>query len=67
MGKPIDATHIYKNYRGKWVAVKTPTDMTVVASGKTLMEASKKAEEKGFDHPVYMQIPKKVLPIIGIF
>ncbi len=65
----IDMTMIYsnKNYKGKWVALKSfISNPEVVAYAKTLKETLKKAEKKGFEHPVIMQIPKKVLPIVGI-
>lgn len=65
----IDMTMIYsnKNYKGNWVALKSFTsNPAVIAYAKTLKETLKKAEEKGFQHPVIMQIPKNILPIIGI-
>ncbi len=56
-----------KNYRGNWVALKSFTsNPTVIAYSKTLKETLKKADEKGFKHPVLMQIPKEILPIVGI-
>lgn len=65
----IDMTKIYsnKNYKGNWVALKSFTsNPEVVAYAKTLKETLKKAEKKGFEHPVIMQIPTKNLPIVGI-
>ena len=64
----IDMTHIYgnKNYKGKWVAIKSfETKPKVVAIGKSLKEAMDKAAQKGYELPLMMQIPKKVLPFIG--
>ena len=62
----IDMTKIYKDYKGKWVAVKDyETRPAVVASGKTLKEAMEKAQQKGFKMPLMMQIPKKVLYFVG--
>ena len=63
--KAIDMTGIYRNYKGKWVALKSPTDMTVIASGKTLHEALGKAKEKGFKMPMMVDVPKKILPFVG--
>jgi predicted RNase H-like HicB family nuclease len=40
----IDWTHIYNDYKGKWVAIKSD-HKTVVASGKTAVEASTLAEK----------------------
>ena len=62
-------TMIYsnRNYKGNWVALeKYESNPKVVAYAKTLKDTLKIAEEKGFEHPVIMQIPKKVLPIIGV-
>lgn len=65
----IDMKKIYsnKNYRGNWIALKSFTsNPEVIAYAKTLKETLKKADEKGFNHPVIMQIPKQILPIVGI-
>ncbi len=65
----IDMKKVYsnKNYRGNWVALKSfVSDPEVVAYAKTLKQTIKKAEKKGFEHPVLMQIPKEILPIVGI-
>lgn len=65
----IDMTMIYsnKNYKGNWVALKSFTsNPKVIAYAKTLKETLKIAEDKGYEHPVIMQIPKKVLPIAGV-
>ena len=65
----IDMTKIYsnKNYRGNWVALRSFTsNPEVLAYAKTLKETLKKASGKGFKHPVIMQIPKQILPIVGI-
>ncbi len=65
----IDMTMIYsnRNYRGKWVALeKYISNPRVIAFAKTLKETLKKSGQKGFEHPVIMQIPTKILPIVGI-
>lgn len=65
--KALDMTKVYRDYKGKWVALKSFTsNPEVVASGKILKETLEKAEKKGFKHPVVTQIPKKILPIVGI-
>jgi len=66
--KAIDWTHIYgsKKYRGKWVAVRSIADTEVIASSKTLKDTLRKAEKKGVKHPMVAQIPKKILPIVGV-
>ena len=65
----IDMKKVYSNksYRGNWVALKSFTsNPKVITYAKTLKETLKKADEKGFKHPVIMQIPKQILPIVGI-
>lgn len=65
----IDMTHIYgnKNYKGNWVTLKSfISNPEVISYAKTLEEALKLAEAKGYEHPVIMRIPKEILPIVGI-
>ncbi len=61
----IDWTSIYKKYKGLWVALQDD-EITVISSGKTLEEATKKAQGKGFDNPIYMQVPQKLNYFVGI-
>ena len=63
--KAIDMTKIYRNYKGKWVALKSPTDRAVVASAKTLKQTLKIAKKKGYEMPMVVQIPTEILPIVG--
>ena len=58
---------VYRDYRGKWVALAGPTSNKVVASGKNLKKVVEEAEKKGYEMPVLAQIPKKILPIVGPF
>ncbi len=65
----IDMTHIYSNqtYKGNWVAmIDFETKPKVVAYAKTLHRVLQKAQQKGYEHPAVTQIPKEVLPIVGI-
>lgn len=67
--KAIDMTKIYanKNYKGNWVAMENfESNPKVVAYAKTLKETLEKAEKKGYKHPAVTQIPRKILPIVGI-
>lgn len=41
----IDWTHIYTKYKDLWVAL-IDDEVTVISSGKSLEETSKKAEKK---------------------
>lgn len=60
----IDWTKIYKQYKGLWVAL-LDDQTTVVASGKTLKDAMKGAQAKGFNEPIVMRIPTEIAPYIG--
>lgn len=55
--KAIDMTKIYRDYKGKWVAL-TLDYKTVITSGKTLKEILEDSKKKGFEHPLVTQIPK---------
>ena len=60
----IDWTHIYKKYKGLWVALKDD-EVTVISSGKTLDETAKKAEQRGFKEPIFFKVPKKLTYFVG--
>lgn len=60
----IDWTHIYKTYKGLWVALEED-EKTVISSGKTLNETAKKAEKKGFDNPIFYKVPQKLSYFVG--
>ena len=67
--KAIDMKAIYanKDYKGNWVALKSFTsNPEVISHAKTLKETLERAEQKGFKHPIIMQIPKQILPIVGV-
>lgn len=63
--KTIDMTDIHKKYKGLWVALKGPSSNIVIASGKTLKTTMRKAKKEGYKLPVMLQVPKRVLPIVG--
>jgi len=46
-------------YEGKYVALKSFEDSTVISDGITPQEAYEKAVEKGFAHPVLVFVPLK--------
>lgn len=64
--KAIDWSSIYRKYKGLWVGLKDD-EITVVASGKTVKEVMKKAQKKGFKHPILFRMPTKILPYVGGF
>ena len=45
-------------YEGKYVALKSFKDNTVIASGKAPVDALKEAEKKGFADPVVVFVPQ---------
>ena len=60
----MDWTKIHKKYKGLWVAL-ADDEMTVLGSGKTLMEAVSKAKKKSSKTPIVMRVPEKLLPFVG--
>ncbi len=60
----INWTHIYKKYKGFWVALKAD-EKTVVASGKTAKEAWLSAQKQGYSKPILAKIPKEVVGYVG--
>ena len=38
---------------------------TVISFGKTLDETAKKAKQKGFDDPIFMQVPQNITYFAG--
>ncbi len=64
--KAIDMTKVYSEYKGLWVALEGPNSNKVVAFGKNLKKVLKEAKAKGFDLPLMLQAPKKILPIVGL-
>ncbi len=63
--KALDMTQVYRDYKGKWVALEGPNSNKVVASGKNLKKVVEEAQKKGIAMPVMTQIPKEILPIVG--
>ncbi len=64
--KAINMKAIYREYKGKWVALESITNIKVVASGKNLKEVLGQAEQKGFKMPLMVQVPREILPIVGL-
>ncbi len=64
--KAIDWKEIYKEYRGMWVAL-DDDELTVIASGKTPLEALTAAQASGKEKPILAQMPEKLLTYVGPF
>lgn len=62
--KSIDWTHLYKKYKGLWVAL-MDDEITVISAGKSLEETSKKAVKKGFKDPIFYFVPKNLTYFAG--
>jgi hypothetical protein len=62
--EPVDWTELYRDYAGKWVALKDDEE-TVIASGETLEEAQERATEKGAEDPIFTRVPEESLPFVG--
>lgn len=62
--KTIDFTEIYKQYKGKWVAL-TEDESKVVASGSDAKRVFNEAKKKGCKVPILFKVPSKFLPYIG--
>ncbi len=60
----IDLTHIYKKYKGLWVAL-DKTYKKVISSDTTAKGAYEKALKKGAEKPTLFRVPKQNLPFVG--
>lgn len=61
----IDWTKIFKQYRGKWIALRDD-EKTVIASGKSVKEVMAKASKRGFPLPILFLVPTKSVAYIGL-
>lgn len=57
-----DWTHIFRDYKGLWVAI---NGKDVVGSGKTPLEARKKAIEANYPKAGLFHVPKKEGSFVG--
>ena len=59
-----DWSNIQKEYKGKWVALEDD-EVTVIASGKTLLEALGKSKKKGNESPIFARMPSELIGFVG--
>jgi len=59
----IDLTQVFKEYKGRWVALGRD-EKTVLASGKNASEVYSRAQKK-LKKPILFRVPSKLLPYIG--
>jgi hypothetical protein len=60
----IDWTEIYKNYKGRWVALEDD-EQTVVGNGESAREALDAARENGYEQPIVTRMPAVFSTFIG--
>jgi hypothetical protein len=61
--KPIDLRHVYKHYKGMWVALINDTE--VVSADKSVRNVVEQAKKKGYENPLLFKVPKNDLPFVG--
>ena len=61
--KPIDLSHVYKKYKGLWVALIHDTE--VISADKSVRKVVEQAKKKGYHHPLLFKVPKNDLPFVG--
>lgn len=55
--RAVDLTRVFKNYRGKWVALSSSDQTKVIGSGRTLKQALRQSVKKGENDPVFLSVP----------
>lgn len=61
----IDWTKIYREYKGKWVALKDD-ERTVIGVGKTAKLALLRAKKSGYQDPILHRVPAVNRLYVGI-
>jgi hypothetical protein len=61
--KAIDLRHVYKKYKGKWVALINDTE--VVSADKSVRNVVEQAKKKGYENPLLFKVPNNDLPFVG--
>ena len=60
----INWIKLFKDYKGQWVALKDD-EKTVIVAGINPKTVRDTARKKGFEHPILMKVPAKLIPYIG--
>jgi hypothetical protein len=60
----LDWTHLYKHYKGQWVAL-ADDETTVIAAGSTAREAREKSVLKGSSDPFLFRVPDTLDAFVG--
>ena len=61
--KPVDLSHVYKQYKGLWVALVNDTE--VISADKSVRKVVEQAKKKGYEKPLLFKVPKNDLPFVG--
>ncbi|MFL5587435.1 MAG: DUF5678 domain-containing protein [Ktedonobacteraceae bacterium] len=61
--KAIDLSHVYKKYKGLWVALINDTE--VISADKSVRKVVEQAKKKGYEKPLLFKVPKNDLPFVG--
>jgi len=57
----INWTHIYKRYKGLWVALKDD-EVSIIASGKTVKDVMEESKKEGFNASLLFRVPARIIP-----
>lgn len=60
-----DWTRLYKNYKGRWVALAADAE-TVLGVGATAREALEKAKKKSPETPFLTRVPATLSAYVGV-
>ncbi|MBI5613939.1 hypothetical protein HY947_03360 [Candidatus Gottesmanbacteria bacterium] len=60
----INWIKIYKEHKGKWVALKRD-EKTVIASADNARVAYGRAIKNGFNDPIISFVPSQITPMVG--
>ena len=64
MGKPTQVLVSEEGYEGKYVALRSMSDRTVIASGDDPKTVMKEAREQGADNPVVFFVPSHDITLV---
>jgi len=62
--KAINWKNMREKYKGQWVALEDD-ETTVIASGRTMKEAWRKAQEQGHSEPILAFMPRELVSFAG--
>ncbi len=60
--KAIDLRHVYKKYKGLWVALINDTE--VISADKSVRKVVVQAKKKGYENPLLFKVPNNNLPFV---